>query len=125
MTSGNLPGDAIAAILRHDTEVTSYKLALVRALTDVTLAFPDVGMEDRPVAVPLRLLADQWVAYYWPFVDPAAPIAQGQRAARPGEETPRQDLAFRPALTALRAAWEEATGVAGDPADATVTLSFD
>ncbi len=108
-------GDTLAAILRHDTKVTSYKLALVRALTDVALTFPDVGAGDRPVAVPLRLLADQWVAYYWPFVDPAAPIAQGQRATLGGEL--RQDLAFRPALTALRAAWEAATGVAGDPAD--------
>jgi len=64
---------------------------------------------------PLRLLADQWVAYYWPFVDPAAPITQGQRATLEGEM--RQDFAFRPALTALRAAWEAATGGAADPAD--------
>jgi hypothetical protein len=62
MASGIPPGDAIAAILRHDTKVTSYKLALVRAMTDIALAFPDVGTNDRPVAVPLRLLAEQWVA---------------------------------------------------------------
>ena len=115
MASGIPPGDAIAAILRHDSKVTSYKLALVRALTDVALAFPDVDRDGRPVAVPLRLLADQWIAYYWPFVDPAAPIAQGQRATLGGEL--RQDLAFRPALTALRAAWEAATGGSGNPAD--------
>ena len=115
MARGNPPGDVIAAILRHDNKVTSYKMALVRALTDIALAFPDVGQDDHPVAVPLHILADQWVAYYWPFVDPAAPIAQGQRATLGGEL--RQDLAFRPALTALRAAWEAATGGAGDPAD--------
>jgi hypothetical protein len=67
------PADIIGTILRHDTKVTSYKLALLRELTDVVLAFPAVG-DGSDVAVPLRLIAAQWVAYYWPFVDPAAPI---------------------------------------------------
>jgi hypothetical protein len=111
----NPAGDTIATILRHDTKATSYKLALVRALTDLAVAFPDVGVDDRPVAVPLRLLADQWIAYFWPFAAPDAPIAQGQRATRDGAT--RQDMRFRPALTALRVAWEGAAGGPGDPAD--------
>lgn len=96
----NPAGDTIATILRHDSTVTSDKLTLVRALTDLAIAFPDVGVADRPVAVPLRLCADQWSAYCWPFVAPDAPIAQGQRATR--DSTTRQDMRFRPALTELR-----------------------
>ena len=34
-------GDAIAAILRHDSKVTSYKLALVRPLTEMGSADPE------------------------------------------------------------------------------------
>jgi hypothetical protein len=34
-----LAGEVIATILRHDTRLTSYKLALVRAVNDAALAF--------------------------------------------------------------------------------------
>jgi hypothetical protein len=32
----------ISAILKHDRKVNSYKIALVRSINDVVLAFPDV-----------------------------------------------------------------------------------
>ena len=44
----------ISTILRHDSKQTSYKIALLRALNDVVLAYPDVGRDGRDVAVPLR-----------------------------------------------------------------------
>ena len=72
-----LPGSTISAILRHDSKVTSYKIALLRAINDVVLAYPDVPTRNETVAIPLRLLADRWIAYYWPFADPYAPILQG------------------------------------------------
>jgi hypothetical protein len=98
----------IATILRHDAKVTSYNLALIRAINDVVLSFPDDGTHDLPVVIPLRLLAEYWVAYYWPFADPRAPISQGPHSLRQGGLA--NDMAFRPALAALRRAWEEVVG---------------
>jgi hypothetical protein len=102
----------ISTILRHDNKQTSYKIALLRSLNDVVLAYPDVRFEERDVAVPLRRLAESWVAYYWPFVAAERPIDQGVRALRGGQI--RNDLAFRPHLTELRRAWEAIYG----PSDA-------
>jgi hypothetical protein len=98
----------IATILRHDAKVTRYKLALIRAINDAVLSFPDAGTHDQPVAIPLRILAEYWIAYYWPFVDPRAPISQGPRSLRRGVVA--NDMAFRPALAELRLAWEEVVG---------------
>ena len=111
----NAASRTIATILRHDARVTSYKLALIRAINDVVLSFPDAGGGDQPVAIPLRILAEYWIAYYWPFVDPRAPISQGPHATRGG--VIRNDMAFRPALMALRSAWEELTGEVARPSD--------
>lgn len=62
MSSGS---KIISTILKHDTKVTSYKIALLRAINDVVLSFPDLRNLRADVAVPLRLLAQFWVAYYW------------------------------------------------------------
>lgn len=110
-----LAGEVIATILRHDAKLTSYKLALVRAVNDAALAFPDVAPVDGRVAIPLRLLAASWAAFYWPFVSEDAPIAQGRPAERDGLR--RLDIAFRPHLTRFRARWERVTGGPADPAD--------
>jgi hypothetical protein len=111
----NAASRTIATILRHDARVTSYKLALVRAINDVVLSFPDAGTHNQPVAIPLRILAEYWVAYYWPFVDSRAPISQGPRSLRNGALA--NDMAFRPALAALRQAWQELVGEAVRPSD--------
>lgn len=105
----------ISTILKHDSKVTSYKIALLRAINDVVLTYPDLRTYQSDVAVPLKLLAEFWIAYYWPFVDPDMPIQQGQRANRDGQT--RNDMAFRPALTELRREWEEAIGGLKNPAD--------
>ena len=93
-------GEEISTILRHDSKQTSYKIALLRSINDVVLNFPDLADTDRDVAIPLLLLADFWIAYYWSFVHPKQPIFQGPRATLDG--TPRNDMAFRPELRALR-----------------------
>lgn len=112
-------GQLISTILRHDAKVTSYKIALLRAINDVVTAFPDLDQAQELIAIPLRVLADRWIAYYWPFADPAAPILQGPQAQWQGR--PRADLSFRPALAALRSAWAE-TGGASRPADGFVLV---
>lgn len=104
----------ISTILKHDTKVTSYKIALLRAINDVVLTYPDLRTYQSDVAVPLKLLAEFWIAYYWPFVDPDDPIRQGQRR----QDLNRCDvLAFRPALTELRQQWEMGIGGLKNPAD--------
>jgi len=76
------PDQIITSILKHDRKVNSYKIALVRAINDVALNFPDLAAAGQSVAVPLKLLAELWLAYYWPFADPEAPILQGADPAR-------------------------------------------
>lgn len=111
-----LPGEQIiATILKHDNKTTSYKIALLRAINDVVLMYPDVARQGLSVAVPLNRLAELWVAYYWPFMAEAAPIYQGARASR--DDATRNDVAFRPALTNLRTAWQQLVQLAPQPAD--------
>ncbi len=95
------PESIISTILKHDKKVNTYKFALLRAINDVALSFPDLRSFDRDVAVPLKLLAQFWVAYYWPFVKPNQPILQGQRAIL-GDEL-RNDMAFRPQTNGIAA----------------------
>lgn len=110
-----VPGKVISTILRHDAKVTSYKIALLRAINDVVLSFPDLTTYQQDVAIPLRMLAEFWVAYYWGFVEAEYPILQGQQASRDGEV--RNDMAFRPQLTAFRIQWEQVTGELSRPSD--------
>ena len=95
----------IASILRYDAKITSYKIALVRAINDVVLSFPDVKQTKNGVAVPLRMLAEFWIAYYWPFADDEHPIIQGQQAQRQGQVS--NDMSFRAALSELRRDWQK------------------
>jgi hypothetical protein len=87
----------IATILKHDTKTTSYKIALLRALNDIALAYPGITGH---VAVPLKRIAELWAAYYWPFMDETTPIYQGGRALRDGVW--RNDISFRLVLTQLK-----------------------
>jgi hypothetical protein len=103
-------GRLVGTILRHDLRSTSYKLALIRAINDVILSFPHMGESNEPIAVPVRYLAERWIAYYWPFTDPANPIIQGH--AIPG----RQDMSFRRDLQALQRVWINIIG-SSRPAD--------
>ncbi len=109
------PGKVISTILKHDSKVTSYKIALLRAINDVVLSFPDMRSYGQHVAIPLRVLAEFWLAYYWPFVDPVMPIMQGPRATRDG--ILRNDMAFRTDLTAFRQIWQDIWGGISNPAD--------
>jgi hypothetical protein len=110
------PNKIIGSILKHDRKQNTYKFALLRAINDVALSFPDMHNSGRDVVIPLRVLAEFWLAYYWPFVDPTRPIMQGARSVRGG--TLRADMAFRAKLTAFREIWQEAWGgSAHSPAD--------
>ena len=45
------------------------------------LAYPDMLGHGRDVAIPLRMLARYWVAYYWAFVDESN-VLEKQQARR-------------------------------------------
>lgn len=109
------PGNTISTILKHDSKVTSYKIALLRAINDLVLSFPDIQALNQDVAVPLRYLARFWLAYYWPFAEQEKPILQGPRALRGGKLS--NDMAFREELAAFRAEWEKLWGEHANPAD--------
>ena len=94
----------LTTILRREAKQTSYKIALVRALNDVVLTYPEMRHDGRDIAVPLAKLAEHWIAYYWPFADPDGRILQGYPSQRAGQE--RQDISFRSDLTDLRRAWQ-------------------
>lgn len=111
----------IATILRHDHKTTSYKIALIRAINDMALAYPLAGVRNLPVAVPLWMLAERWMAFYWPFVGDEAPIWQGARNRRADGRA--QDMAFRPELTRLRLAWEAHWRAPARPSDGFTLVS--
>lgn len=107
----------ISTVLKHDRRQTSYKLALIRAINDVVLSFPDLQTVERPVAIPLRLLAEFWLAYYWPFCDSNSPILQGIRTGG------KSDMEFRESLTTLRQEWQINLGGVDSPADGYFLIS--
>lgn len=107
-------GSVISTILRHDAKQTSYKIALLRSINDVVLNYPTLNARGTDIAIPLLTLAEHWIAYYWPFVDTEAPIWQGIRSDHNGEL--RNDIAFRPQLSALYRAWSDLHG-SSRPAD--------
>ena len=96
-------------------------MALVRSINDIVLAFPDIKPNENGVAIPLRFLADFWMAYYWSFMDVEKPIYQGPRAFR--DNIKRSDLVFRDNLTNLRLQWEEIIGSKSVPSDGFVILN--
>jgi len=50
--------NVLSTILRHDRKITTYKIALLRAINDVALAYPDLEAKGARIAIPLRALAD-------------------------------------------------------------------
>jgi len=101
----------LGMILRHDRKITSYKIALIRSLNDFVLGFDHLRKDGCSLAIPLRSLAEFWMAYYWPFVSAINPIQQGMIMGN------NQDISFRPALSRLRTAWEQVTGGNSFPSD--------
>lgn len=110
----SLAAQIVGSILKHDRKVNSYKLALIRSINDIVLSYPNLADSGADVAVPIRRLAQYWLAYYWPFAGQLSPILQGPRAVRGG--TLANDVAFRPALTNLKVLWEDRFG-ASRPSD--------
>jgi SAM-dependent methyltransferase len=61
-----LPLDRIDSILNRERKTATYKPALLRALCDIALENQNlVTYESEMVLIPLRLIAEKWVVYFW------------------------------------------------------------
>lgn len=94
------PLDRIEAVLRRDRKSSTYKLALLRALTEIaTTQVRSVRWRpDGRVAVPVGAVADLWLEYYWQLFDSERFLPQAGGEAKAGDHK----LAFARQLDALR-----------------------
>lgn len=111
----------LSSILRHDSKLNTAKLALLRSLNDVALAYAGLDTHGRDVVIPLRMLAEFWVGYYWAFMDQHDPIFQGPRARRGGKVW--NDFAFREDLTSLTKLWMDTPFGSQRPSDGFVVIA--
>lgn len=107
--------DAIEAILNRDKKDATYKPALVRALAELatTSHHSAKWLPGGRVAVPLRLIADKWIEYYWPLVESPHFIPQ-KRGEKPGCPKP---MKFRAELSRLVEWYRNRGGLSGFTVD--------
>lgn len=98
------PLDTIQSIIGREQKVATYKLALLRAFSEIALKdYPQVvPAGPGRIGIPVRLIADCWVRYYWPLM--------GQQTFVPqlyGEQQDsRNRISFRSELNQLSASIE-------------------
>ena len=92
------PIDQIEAILNRDRKVATYKLALFRALAEISTQESRlaVWMANGEVGVPIQRVAELWLQYFWPIFAADKLIPQLQ-----AEGTKGSAVAFRSSLTGL------------------------
>lgn len=68
---GGRPVDQIETVINHDKKTATYKLALLRALCDLAQSgYRNVQWHrDKTVSIPLSLVSEKWLYYYWPLFD--------------------------------------------------------
>ena len=91
--------ETIEAILNRDKKDATYKPALFRALAELATSSYHVArwLPDGRVAIPLRLVADKWLEYFWPLFESPSFIPQ-KRGEKPGCLKP---VMFRAELESL------------------------
>lgn len=83
----------ISKILERDSKATTYKFALLRGVIDIVLEnSPYVRMERDRVVIPVGLMIEKWLLYYYPIMDNAMRIPQIHGSAK---------LAFEDNLSAI------------------------
>jgi hypothetical protein len=104
---GIRPVDQIEAIINRDRKVATYKFALLRALCDISQTeYRNVKWHaNNQVSIPLGMIAEKWLYYYWPLIDSESLIPQMN-----GFENNKQ-IAFRRQLSALIDAFRTNGGI--------------
>lgn len=105
------PIDQIEGVLNHDKKSATYKFALLRALSELATQSPNCvkWMADGQVSLPVRLVAEKWLQYYWPLVESRTFIPQ-LNGERPDASKP---IKFRKHLYALIQRYAKAGGYSG------------
>jgi hypothetical protein len=70
-STGIRPIEQIESILNRDKKTATYKLALFRALCEISISnYNQVIWEnDGMVRIPVDLIAEKWIYYYWPLIE--------------------------------------------------------
>jgi SAM-dependent methyltransferase len=92
------PIDQIETILNRDRKVATYKLALFRALAEISTQESRlaVWMANGEVGIPIQRVAELWLQYFWPIFAANKVIPQSQAEGADGKA-----VKFRAALTEL------------------------
>ena len=106
--------DEIETIITRDKKDATYKLALLRALCDI--AQTEYHMvkwsPDGTVRVPLGLVAEKWLLYYWPIIELDQPHGRVIMPQKRGLEI-NKPIAFRRAVRDLTAFYSSHGGLSG------------
>lgn len=101
------PLDRIQWVLNRDRKVATYKLALLRGFCDISAADDrtfDWSVSGK-VGVPINLMVERWLFYYWPILASPVFIAQIQ------SEPEGRPLKFRNSLMALISCYQAQGGL--------------
>jgi SAM-dependent methyltransferase len=77
-SAGIRPIEQIESILNRDRKVATYKLALFRALCEISISnYNQVIWENNGmIGIPVDLIAEKWIYYYWPLIESSQFIPQ-------------------------------------------------
>ena len=97
-SSAQRPIDQIEAILNRDKKEATYKLALFRALAEISTQESRLAlwMTNGEVGIPIQRVAELWLQYFWPIFASDKVIPQSQAEGADGKA-----VKFRASLTAL------------------------
>ena len=103
------PIDKVESILTRDKKTATYKLALIRALSEIALTESKSArwLPDGKVEVPLLSIAEKWLCYYWPLFESNIFIPQ----IRGEEITCSKPVAFRVLFRKLIEGYQYAGGL--------------
>jgi SAM-dependent methyltransferase len=113
--SADRPLHLVESILNRDKKDATYKLALFRALAEIAQTQHHLATftPEGKVKIPVEVIADKWMLYYWPIFESAEFICQ-----RTGEERgAAKGVAIRPPLEALIGHFQSSGGMTGFYAD--------
>ncbi|OHA62753.1 MAG: hypothetical protein A2117_01405 [Candidatus Wildermuthbacteria bacterium GWA2_46_15] len=91
---GTRPVDQIESIINRDKKVATYKLALLKALCEIAQTSSQHArfLPGDIVSLPLGLLVEKWLYYYWPLIDTELNLPEMQVGVRARGLSFRGDL---------------------------------
>jgi hypothetical protein len=67
-------------IIEQESKTSTYKFALLRAVIDIiTAQSPHIEVRTNQVAIPILLISDKWIFYYWDLIGMDYPQINGDR----------------------------------------------